>query len=431
MFPYDNSPKNKNVGFAPAGAFLSLPPDQPTTYVQSWTFTVQRQLPSNIFLSVGYVGNATRHAWGTYPLNPAIYIPGSGATSGGCMIPDGNGGTTSVLLAAGTVSSLAAAKTSNFNCSTPGNTQNRRILSLTNAAVGKYAGSLDTFEAGNNAEYSGLVVNVRRSATRNLNINANYTLSHCVNDINQGLLGMPNIDTGSTFVSINGQTPGTPSTAFFDQNGNFLSGTSSLTAGPVRREWNRANCSTDRRQIFTTTAIAQVPRLSNNLMRAALTGWSISSIYQFRTGSYLTVGSGSDVAAIGGSLAGQTAVQLSSDVYSPDRPSGPRAQYLKPVAGLFVAPGPGQFAPNHGQLNIIGPSFWQWDAAISRTFQITEGQRVQARIEAFNVPNSFRATNPSTSITGGTFGQILGAQLPSVGSAGTNRDVQISFKYLF
>jgi hypothetical protein len=398
---------------------------------------VQRQLPSNIFLSVGYVGNATRHAWGTYPLNPAIYIPGTGALSGGCMIPDGNGGTTSVLVAAGTVSSLAAAKTSASPCSSSGNTQFRRILSLTNAAVGKYAGSLDTYEAGNNAEYSGLVVNVRRSATKNLNINANYTWSHCVNDINQGLLNMPNIDTGSAFVSINGQNPGTPSSAFFDQNGNYVNGTTSLTAAPVRREWNRANCPTDRRQIFTTTAIAQVPRFSNSVMRATLTGWSVSSIYQFRTGSYLTVGAGSDVAGIGGSLAGQTATQLSSDIYSPGRPSGPHAQYLKPVTGLFTTPAAGQFAQNHGQLNIVGPSFWQWDAAISRTFQITEGQKVQARIEAFNVPNSFRPTNPSTSLTGGTFGQIgpspgnLGAQLPSATSTGTNRDVQISFKYLF
>jgi len=434
MFPYDNSPKNKSVGFAPAGAFLSLPPDQPTTYVQSWTFSVQRQLPSNVFLSISYTGNATRHAWGTYPLNPAIYVPGTGLSTGGCMIPDGNGGTTSVLLAAGTVSSLAAAKTSNSPCSSSANTQNRRILSLTNMAVGKYAGSLDTYEAGNNAEYSGLVVNVRRSATKNLNINANYTWSHCVNDVNQGLLGMPNIDTGSTYISVNGKDPGTPSTAYFDQNGNFLPGVTSLTAGPVHREWNRANCPTDRRQTFTTTAIAQVPRLSNNVMRAALTGWSVSSIYQYRTGSYLSVGSGSDVALIGGSLAGQLANQLSSDVYSPGRPNGPHAQYLKPVTGLFSAPAAGTLSSNHGQLNLVGPSFWQWDAALSRTFQITEGQRVQARIEAFNVTNSFRPGNPSTAITGagaGTFGQITTAQLPSVNSAGTNRDVQISFKYLF
>ena len=140
------------------------------------------------------------------------------------MIPDGRGGTQSLLVAAGTVSSLALARTSTAQCSTTANTNFRRILSLTNANVGTYAARLDTYEAGNNAEYSGLVVNVRRQATRNLNINANYTWSHCVNDINQGLLGMPNVDTGNTYVSVNGKDPGTPSTAFFDQNGNWLPG---------------------------------------------------------------------------------------------------------------------------------------------------------------------------------------------------------------
>ncbi len=444
-FPYDNSTKNKNIGFAPGGVFLSLPPDQPTTYVQNWNLTVQRQLPSNIFLSVSYTGNGTRHAWGTYPLNPAIFVPGTGATTNGCMVPDGNGGTQSLLVAAGTVTSLAAARTSTAQCSTTANTNFRRILSLTNASVGRYAADLDTYEAGNNAEYSGLVVNVRRSATKNLNINANYTWSHCVNDINQGLLGMPNVATGNTYVSINGKDPGTPSTAFFDQNGNFLPGVTSLTAAPAHRDdWNRANCGTDRRQTFTATGIAQVPRFNNTIMRTALTGWSVSNIYQYRTGSYLSVASGGDVALIGGSTSGQTAVQIGSDVYSPGKPSGPGAQYLccavaDPVTGVkkvvpqFSTAPTGTLSANHGRNNIVGPSFWQWDASISRNFQIKEGQRIQARIEAFNVTNSFRPLNPSTTITGGTYGQIplTGAQLPSANSAGTNRDVQISFKYLF
>ena len=204
-----------------------------------------------------------------------------------------------------------------------------------------------------------------------------------------------------------------------------------MTASPTHRDWNRANCNTDQRQRFTNTAIAQLPRFNNSLVRKVLTGWSVGSIYTWNTGSYLSVASGGDVALIGGSTGGQTAIQISPDVYAPGRPSGPHAQYLAPVASVFVSAPSGTLSPNHGRNNIVGPSFWQWDASVSRTFQITEGQRIQARIEAFNVTNSFRATNPSTTLTGGTYGQITGAQLPSAGSAGTNRDVQISFKYLF
>src|SRR4029079_1000514 len=154
-------------------------------------------------------------------------------------------------------------------------------------------------------------------------------------------------------------------------------------------------------------------------MRAAFTGWSVSNIYQFRTGSYLSVASGGDVALIGGNDSGPTAVQISSDVYAPGKPSGPHAQYLAPVSTAFVAAATGTLSPNHGRNNIVGPSFWQWDASISRNFQITEGKRIQARVEAFNVTNSFRPTNPSTTLTGRTYGQINGAQLPSPGSAGT------------
>src|SRR6185436_5348696 len=168
-------------------------------------------------------------------------------------------------------------------CSSAANTNFRRILSLTNANVGTYAASLDTYEGGNNAQYNGLVVSVRRQASRSLNVAANYTWSHCVNDINSGLVGMPNVDTGNTYASINGKEPGTPSTAYFDSNGNFLPGVTSLTASPAHREWNRANCGTDRRQRFTSTAVALVPAFKNRMVRLALSDWNVGSIFQWNT----------------------------------------------------------------------------------------------------------------------------------------------------
>ena len=339
------------------------------------------------------------------------------------MIPDGKGGTQSLLVAAGTVASLAAARTSNSACSTTANTNFRRILSLTNSAVGTYAASLDTYEAGNSAAYNGLVISVRRQASRNLNINANYTWSHCINEINSGLVGMPNVDTGNTFTSINGKDPSTPSTAFWDSNGNFLPGVTSLTAGPVHRDWNVANCNTDQRQRFTNTVIAQVPKFDNSLMRKVLSGWSLGSIYTWNTGSYFSVASGGDTALIGGSAGGQLAVQINPEPYSPGRPSGPRAQYLAPAAGVFVAAASGTLSPNHGRNNIVGPSYWNWDASLTRNFQIAEGKRIQARVEAYNVTNSYRPTNPSTTLTGSTYGQLTGARAA--------RDMQFALKYVF
>ncbi|HEY2383205.1 MAG TPA: carboxypeptidase-like regulatory domain-containing protein [Terriglobia bacterium] len=428
-FPYNNSLSNKSIPFTPFGPFISTPPDLTTTYVQTYSLSVQRQLPANFFVSVQYTGNGTRHGWGTYPLNPGLYVPGTGVSTGGCMVPNGAGGTQSLLVADGQVATLAAARASASPCSSATSLNYRRILSMTNAAVGQYASSLDTFEAGENAQYNGLVLSVRRQA-KDLTLNANYTWSHCINDLtgNPALTGMPNVDTGDTYTSINGHDPGTPSTAFFDNNGNWLPGVTGLAAAPVHQhDWNRVNCGTDFRQRFTTTAIAQVPRFSNTLVRGALTGWSVSSIVRANTGSYLTIASGGDTALIGGSTAGQTAIQKLADPYSPGRPTGPRAQYLAP--GAFVAASTGALSSNHGKFNIVGPGFWQWDAALSRNFQIKEGQRIQARVDMYNVTNSFRPGNPSTSLTS-NYGLITSAVGAAPGSV-LNRDVQFALKYFF
>src|SRR4030095_12017043 len=102
------------------------------------------------------------------------------------------------------------------------------------------------------------------------------------------------------------------------------------------------------------------------------------------------------------------------------------------VGTVLVSAGSGTLAPNHGRNNIVGPSFWQWDASLTRNFRIGEGKRIQARIEAYNVTNSFRPTNPSVTITGPTYGQLTGAQSATPAIPGTgNRDMQFALKYVF
>jgi hypothetical protein len=199
-----------------------------------------------------------------------------------------------------------------------------------------------------------------------------------------------------------------------------------LRAYPVHRDWNRANCSSDRRHRVNSTVVVSTPQFANGVINAIASGWRVSSIYQWSTGSYLTVGAGSDVALIGGSNSGQTAIQLNPNVYTEGKPTGPRAQYLAPAAGIFAVPNNGTLSPNHGRNNIQGPSSWQWDASVARSFNIREGQRVEARIEAYNVTNSFRPNNPGTGITGnnaGSYGLLNSSRDP--------RDIQFALKYVF
>ena len=70
-----------------------------------------------------------------------------------------------------------------------------------------------------------------------------------------------------------------------------------------------------------------------------------------------------------------------------------------------------------------GPTVTQFDASLSRSFQITERQRVEVRAEAFNVLNNFRKGTLVTSLNSATFGQITSALDPRI--------MQFALKYVF
>jgi len=76
-----------------------------------------------------------------------------------------------------------------------------------------------------------------------------------------------------------------------------------------------------------------------------------------------------------------------------------------------------------GRANIQGPGTWQFDAALSRIFVISERQKVEGRLEMYNVTNSFRPGNPNTSLNSFTFGRIISSLDPRV--------TQLTVKYIF
>ena len=85
------------------------------------------------------------------------------------------------------------------------------------------------------------------------------------------------------------------------------------------------------------------------------------------------------------------------------------------------------------------PGFWEWDQTVSRAFNIREGQRIEIRVEAFNLTNSVRfyiapSGDNAMNFGGGTFCQIFtaasttGSAQPT-GSGG--RIMQLALKYVF
>jgi hypothetical protein len=83
---------------------------------------------------------------------------------------------------------------------------------------------------------------------------------------------------------------------------------------------------------------------------------------------------------------------------------------------------PGQLG-NLGRSNVRGPGFFQIDAALSRIFRVREGMTLEARGEAFNITNSFRAGPVTTAFNSAQFGQITTAQDPRI--------MQLALKFVF
>jgi len=191
--------------------------------------------------------------------------------------------------------------------------------------------------------------------------------------------------------------------------------------GPINRNLDVGNCSADRRQIFNATLVAKTPRFSNSTLRMLASNWSFGTIYQQRRGAPLTVVLGNDQALNGFQTnnAFQRPNQVLENVYG-DRSS--LTSYINSAA--FVVPALGTYG-NVGQDSVVGPGFWDWSEAISRQFQIREGQRLEFRAEAFNVTNSLRRGNPGVILSAAnTFGRITSSQ-------GGPRIMQFAVKYIF
>ena len=365
IFPYTVGP---NTQFAKFGNFVSLNPNIKTTTVNQWNFGIQRQIGRDMMISATYLGSETAHLWGTFQLNPGTIVPSS-SPLGTCP--------------AGVTA----------NCNSTSNLNQRRVLYLQNPAAGQYIGYMDQVADGGTASYNGLELAFQRLLSKGVSVDANYTWSHCIGDQADGS-SLPGGGAGYTI----------PNDRRFDR-GNCSS--ASATAGLE---------SSDRRQIFNLSVVAQAPRFSNAALHRIVTGWQLSGIYRAISGPSLTVTTTTDRA-----LDGQTNERLNQVLPNPLCANPRPSCWINPAA--FANPALGTIG-NMGSNNVRGPGFFQFDLALVRDFHLREWMNLQVRGEAFNVTNSFRAgslasglpTGASGTVTSysNTFGQILSALDPRI-----------------
>jgi hypothetical protein len=366
---------NRNIAWQPFSVVTALDYDTPNTQVTQWNLSLQRQVGTDWLVSASYLGTHSIHLFALQQLNPAVFVPGVGDASGNCTL---NGRVVPFKVRRGAT------------CSTTSNTNQRRRFYLDNPETGIAFGTVNRIDSGATANYHGLVFSLQRRAARGVTINANHTWSHCISD------------------------PGTGDTA---NSGRAHGGSNDPANGgyndPNNRNADRSNCGSDRRHVFNLSAVAATPRFSNQALHVVASNWRISPIFRVMSGQYLhvTVRDRSLDA-----IANQRANQILPDVYGKKTVD----DYLNPAA--FARPALGTLG-NLRPYSIVGPGTWQFDMALSRTFQFTERQKIEFRAEAFNITNSLRMENPVTNFDTGNFGQVESARDPRI--------MQFALKYFF
>ncbi len=176
----------------------------------------------------------------------------------------------------------------------------------------------------------------------------------------------------------------------------------------------------------------RVPGLAGRL----LGGWQVTGNHQFRSGSPLSVGSGTISAPIGNGairpdlVLGQTIV---SDANAPKIFGGQRtgtpAVYLnraafaeQPKTGNNVVTRIGTMGPLLP--NIRGPHFIGEDLGIWKAFKMSEIRSLEIRGTFLNPFNRVGRGNPVTDLANPLFGQILGAQQGG-------RNIELSARFVF
>jgi hypothetical protein len=126
--------------FPVGGAYISVPGDLRVTYMMQWNLSYQRQLGKDWMVTANYLGNASRHIWGSTDINYATPIAGA----------------------------------------TTANTNARRVTSLLNPTTGQYYGNIQQSDDGGNSSYHGLLMKAEKRMAHHFTLVTTYAYSHCI-----------------------------------------------------------------------------------------------------------------------------------------------------------------------------------------------------------------------------------------------------------
>jgi hypothetical protein len=205
----------------------------------------------------------------------------------------------------------------------------------------------------------------------------------------------------------------------------------------------RGSSQLDRRHIVTLGYTYDLPvfRHSSGLLKNALGGWTVSGITTFMSGTPLDIGCGTgDNTGVGtamrcnslGKQSGQSIVQ--NDTYGPTVQWFNVDAFTQPTLDQLYADGqPGMFG-YLGKNTLIGTGRNNWDLSLFKNFSFTERVGLQFRFETFNTWNhtQWRDVNTGCSDTVG-YGEVCGTagNFGQVTSAWSPRIIQLGLRFTF
>jgi hypothetical protein len=243
-------------------------------------------------------------------------------------------------------------------------------------------GVINLAENSGRSQYHGLQVSVERRVAKGLHAGLAYTLSRAKDNSSNLTDTLPNTYDDSAY-------------------------------------WGISDL--DRRHVLIVNYIYELPFLtgSSGALRRAFGNWEISGVYQYQSGAPFSIRSNDDFAGVGTG----SGAQFWNLVGDPTVAHGPfttsvvwfnKDAFARPAAGTFgVQP----------RNSLTNPPFWTMDFGVRKNIPLTSAQRLQIRVEAFNVLNHQNWSGANANPNSGSFGLIT--------SKGGERVIQLAMKYIF
>lgn len=372
-FPYTApGPGSLNpITFPIAGGFNTIDPKFTTPRAANFNLTLERELPGQTIMRVGYVGSIARHLVTAYTFNP--------------------------VTPAGVAACLA-----DPTCTASPDDQAANPAFSSHFLFGNGFGTAGQIHTNATSNYNSLQVTVDKHLSHGLQMLGTYTWSHA-------------LDHGSSFEDVS-----------------FLSAGGFDPYGDLRRDYGDA--AFDTRHRFTISASYDIPNL-NKLIPAIPSrifgGWQVTGFNAFQTGQPILFQDSNDLSlTCSGTYSFYSCPDRPDVVFRPSVLDPRKAAFGTKNHYFFD---PTAFTDNAlGTLGttrrgfLHGPNFWNMDMSVIKNTKITERTSLQLRAEAFNILNHVNFANPTADVASGNFGRISAIR------SGTNsRLVQLGAKFIF